>query len=164
MKHCYGHPETRRLLEEWAGDQRLIMADFFFWHLGTPEQNTFEGLSRGLLQDLTRKDITTYVDDTIGTHPYFQELRASDPGGVEQILQDLVWKASGVFLWVVLACRFLLEGFAAFDYLDELRCRLDELPPDLESLFIHMLGRIEPRYQCQAAKLLRTCYQWKMHT
>src|SRR5947207_1985244 len=63
-----------------------------------------------------------------------------------------VWKPS-------LACRSLLEGFAAFDRVSDLRRRVDELPPELEDLFQHMLGKIEGRYQSQAAKLLRICHQ-----
>ncbi|KAK8085062.1 hypothetical protein PG997_006333 [Apiospora hydei] len=111
------------------------------------------------LQDLTVDDITAYVNDTIGTHSRIQNLRSMDPVGTEEILSDVVKKASGVFLWVVLACRSLLEGFAAFDYVEELRDRVNELPPELEQLFEHILKRIEPRYHEQAAKLLRICYQ-----
>ena len=271
MKYLYQHPEIQALLETWAPDRRLVMANFFFWHLGTPEQKTHEGLSRGLLyhvldadhsliprilptmwreahnagkanlelpspgeikeafsklkseitkdkfcffidgldeyagnpmsgiafinslvssgnikvlvssrplpacvqafssrpklqlQDLTRDDIKTYVDDTIGSHPHVQDLITMEPQSIKRILEDLVNKASGVFLWVVLACRSLLEGFAAFDSPDELQRRVDELPPELESLFKHMLNKIEPRYQVQAAKLLRICYQRKVY-
>ncbi len=73
------------------------------------------------LQDLTRDDIKTYVDDTIRSHPHVQNLMTMEPQMLQKILEDLMNKASGVFLWVVLACRSLLEGFAAFDYPDELQ-------------------------------------------
>lgn len=267
MKYLYQHPEIKAVLEAWAPGRRLVMANFFFWHLGTLEQKSHEGLSRSLLyhvldsdpllipqilptmwreahnagkanlelpspgeigeafsnvkskitkdkfcffidgldeyagnpmtgiafinslvsngnvkvvvssrpipacvqafsskpklrlQDLTRDDIKTYVDDTIGSHPHVQDLMTMEPQTIQKILEELVNKASGVFLWVVLACRSLLEGFAAFDYPDELQRRVDELPPELESLFKHMLNKIEPRYQIQAAKLLKICYQ-----
>ncbi|KAI1409916.1 prion-inhibition and propagation-domain-containing protein [Hypoxylon sp. FL1857] len=115
------------------------------------------------LQDLTRNDIKSYVYDNLSSHPHTQELMDMNPDSMNGILADLVNKASGVFLWVVLACRSLLEGFAAFDYLDELQRRVDELPPELESLFEHTLKRIEPRYQEQAAKLLRICYQRRLY-
>ncbi|KAK7942758.1 prion-inhibition and propagation-domain-containing protein, partial [Apiospora aurea] len=111
------------------------------------------------IPDLTVDDITAYVNDAIGTHSHIQNLRSMDPVGTEEILSDVVKKASGVFLWVVLACRSLLEGFAAFDYVEELRDRVNELPPELEQLFEHILKRIEPRDHEQTAKLLRICYQ-----
>ena len=254
------------MLETWLPGRRLVMANFFIWGLGSPEQKTQEGLCRGLLynilrsepslipqvlprdvagrvqhrhnrletalspeigeafsklksetmkhkfcffidgldeydgnlihgitfinglvssgsikivvssrpmsvcvqnfcgspklqlQDLTKDDIRAYVDDTIGSHPHIQDFMTMGPQVVQKILRDLVDKASGVFLWVVLACRSLLEGFAAFDYPEELQHRVDELPPELESLFHHMLRKIEPRYQVQAARLLKICY------
>jgi hypothetical protein len=110
------------------------------------------------LQDLTREDIAGYVSDTVGAHPYMTRLALLDPDGTSEICNALVDKASGVFLWVVLAARSLIEGFAAYDDAPELRRRVDELPPELEDLFQHMLGNIQPRYQSQAAKTLRVCY------
>lgn len=115
------------------------------------------------LQDITRGDIEAYVDDTIRSHEYIQKINTIDEACVSGILSDLVGKASGVFLWVVLACRSLLEGFAAYDYPEELRRRVDELPPELELLFKHMLDKMETRYQQLAAKLLRTCYQARLN-
>ncbi|KAH9907534.1 hypothetical protein F4778DRAFT_545284 [Xylariomycetidae sp. FL2044] len=270
MKYLYQHPDTRELLEQWAStqDRTLLMASFFFWHLGTPEQKTQQGLSRGLLyhilnadpsliphllpsmwreahatldnqdlglpsssevaqafsklrtistrdamcffidgldeysghiaegiqfirglisgnsikvlvssrptapcfqafaqkpklrlQDLTVNDIKTYVDDTVGAHGYTLDLMSIDAAAISGILDTLVSKASGVFLWVVLACQSLLEGYDAFDYPKELQRRVNELPSELEDLFKHILRRIEPRYQVQATEVLKICYQ-----
>jgi hypothetical protein len=124
----------------------------------------FCGSPKLQLQDLTKDDIRAYVHDTIGSHPHIQDLMTIGPQAVQKILRDVVDKASGVFLWVVRACRSLLEGFAAFDYPEELQRRVDELPPELESLFQHMLGKIEPRYQVQAARLLKICYLRKLQS
>lgn len=77
---------------------------------------------------------------------------------VDKIESELTEKASGVFLWVVLACRSLIQGFAAFDSPEELQQRLNELPPELNDLFKHILQRFDDRYYEQAAKLLRLCY------
>jgi hypothetical protein len=75
------------------------------------------------------------------------------------MIQDIIKKASGVFLWVVLACRSLLQGFAAYDYLEDLQLRVDELPPELADLFGLILKRVSPRYRTQGARLLRICYE-----
>jgi hypothetical protein len=88
-----------------------------------------------------------------------KRLSSLEPDESERLVSELRDKASGVFLWVVLACRSLIEGFAAFDSTAELRERVDELPRELEDLFQHMLEKIEPRYQVQGAKMLRICYQ-----
>ncbi|KAF2820453.1 hypothetical protein CC86DRAFT_333969, partial [Ophiobolus disseminans] len=114
------------------------------------------------LQDLTKGDIELYVANTVRSHPYVAELKALDDAVTERLIDDLQKKAAGVFLWVVLACRSLLEGFAAFDNPSELQGRVDELPPELKDLFRHILDRISPRYLTQAAKLLQICYKSRL--
>ncbi|KAI1262899.1 prion-inhibition and propagation-domain-containing protein [Xylariaceae sp. FL1019] len=111
------------------------------------------------LQDLTKHDIELYVEERVSKHPYARTITETDPIRAEKMLSDLVKKSSGVFLWVVLACRSVLEGFNNFDDLGDLERRVDELPPELGSLFQHMLDHIEPRYREQAALLLWLAYE-----
>ncbi|KAI8689150.1 HeLo domain-containing protein [Fusarium keratoplasticum] len=110
------------------------------------------------LEDLTRSDISAYVQDTVGSHPYLERLLESGRVVVHNLLRQLIEKASGVFLWVVLACRSVLDGFAAYDRIEELQRRVDHLPPELEALFQHMLDQVDHRYHEQMAKMLRICY------
>lgn len=110
------------------------------------------------LQDLTQNDIKKYVHDIIALHPHTETIIEMDSTIVDKIQDELTHKASGVFLWVVLACRSLIQGFAAYDSPEELQQRLDELPPELNDLFKHILQRFDPRYYEQAAKLLRLCF------
>jgi hypothetical protein len=114
------------------------------------------------LQDLTKHDIQLYVDDTIRSHSYIADVKALDESVVDPVTDDLQKKADGVFLWVVLACRTLIKGFAVFDSTKELQTRVDELPPELEDLFRHILGRIPVRFLHQTAKLLRICYNCRL--
>ena len=118
----------------------------------------FSDLSKLRLQDLNRDDISLYVNDTIGSHEYMRNLIRMSSEECEKIIKDIIDKSSGVFLWVVLACRSLLSGFADYDNISELRRRVDELPPELEDMFQHMLGKIKTRYREQGARLLRICY------
>jgi hypothetical protein len=266
MKFLFDHPHVKMLLKKWAGHRRLIMASVFLWNLGSAEQKTQQGLTRGLLyhvlsgnpaliplalpdmwreahsgttelklpsdremsqafarigtdtthgayvyfidgldeysgdlrhgisfvqqlaktanvklllssrhidtcvaafsagpklalQDLTKKDIELYISDTILSHHYVAELKALDETVTDRLIEDVKKKATGVFLWVVLACRSLLAGFEAYDSPTELQSRVDELPPELEDLFRHIIGNISPRYLTQAAKLLNICYK-----
>ncbi|KAI0107563.1 prion-inhibition and propagation-domain-containing protein [Nemania sp. FL0031] len=116
------------------------------------------------LQDLTRGDIETYVVETFSRHPRIHDyMLGMDANSVARIHRDIVDKASGVFLWVILACRSILQGLDAYDSLAELQRRVDELPPELESLFTQILNKIEPRYRRQAAKLLKICYQYRIN-
>ncbi|KAF4415141.1 hypothetical protein FACUT_13639 [Fusarium acutatum] len=267
MKYLYYSERTHKLLRQWSHPRMCMVADFFFFDLGTEEQKSFEGLSRALLyqllkpnptlihkalpdmvkelrrtdnndaslpslsemryafrtltqepnmqkfcifidgldefrgdiresvsliqelsqsnhikvlvssrpipacvavyqnlprlrlQDLTRKDIGAYVKDVIGCHPYMKRLLRRSPDGARSVINQLVDKSSGVFLWVVLACRSLLSGFEDCDRLPELQKRVDELPPELEDFFDLMLAKINQRYQYQGAYLLRLCYE-----
>lgn len=111
------------------------------------------------LQDLNRNDIDRYIADKVGSHSHIEDLMSMDPTATEALLLGLREKASGVFLWVILACRSLLDGFAAGDYVSELQRRIDELPPELEMLFRHILDKVDPRYRFQGARLLRICYE-----
>ncbi|KAF5237752.1 hypothetical protein FANTH_10627 [Fusarium anthophilum] len=97
------------------------------------------------LQDLAKRDVTTYIHDTVASHPYMRSLAHQSRFPVDRITQKLTQKASGVFLWVILACRSVVEGCDDFCTITELEARVDELPKELEDLIEHMLENIDPR-------------------
>lgn len=49
MKYIGQHKRTRRELKLWAGSQRLVFGQFYFWAAGTASQRTLPGLYRSLL-------------------------------------------------------------------------------------------------------------------
>ena len=118
----------------------------------------FKRLPSLRLQDLTENDIRDYVEGTLGGQPYVQELEEVEPDEAASLVTEMVSKANGVFLWVIMACRSVLDGFAAYDHMSELRKRIDELPPELEDLFQHMLMKVDSRYRVQMAKILNVCH------
>jgi len=121
--------------------------------------SAFNHLPQLHLHQLTRGDIIRYVQDTIGRHPYLLKLKHKHPPEVDQIINDMIDKSSGVFLWVVLACRSLLSGFTDCDRISELRSLVDELPGELQQMFEKMLSRIKGRHRVQGAKLFRMVYK-----
>ncbi|KAF5578255.1 hypothetical protein FPCIR_11657 [Fusarium pseudocircinatum] len=264
MNYLLGHKRLKALLGIWSGSSELLMANFFFYYLGKPEQKSQAGLLRSLLwqildihpaaieailpntwreakgdnskplsvpsvaemtggltnfcktylvdrklfllidgldeyegsdldtanfveklsmitnvkilvssrphpafiaafskqpklnlPDLTRDDITAYINDKVAAHPRLLELSQTEGlDSTEQIIEGLVDKASGVFLWVVLACRSVLEGLVAYDSISDIKARVAELPREVERLFEHMISRIEPRWRQEALRLL----------
>lgn len=102
------------------------------------------------LQDLTHDDIQLYVEDKL-------KAKLDKSGRLEtaDIIAELVEKASGVFIWVVLAVRSLLNGLRNHDRIEDLRRRLDELPADLKELYSHMVRRMPPIYRQQASQLFQ---------
>ncbi|KAI1214247.1 prion-inhibition and propagation-domain-containing protein [Annulohypoxylon truncatum] len=119
---------------------------------------SFERLPSLQLHHLTHGDIKAYVEDVIGKHRYMEGLMARHPDESSKIMEYLVTKSSGVFLWVILACRSLLSGFADYDKIHELRQRVDELPPELEDMFQHMMNKINKRHREQGSRMLKICY------
>ena len=259
------HPKTRRTLSQWAYDQHLITASFYFWHAGTVFQKSQEGLLQSLLyeifsqcpemipdvlpkrwnlyepsnptnghwsreeliktftklsnqpmmlkracffidgldeydgdhkelirllqsfsapkninicvssrpwnvflrafgteshtmlrlEDLTRKDITLYVRGTLEQNDLFNQLRRRENAHCVDLVNEVVSKAQGVFLWVFLVVRSLLTGLTNADRITDLRRRLRLLPADLESYFAHMLATIDAFYREQTAQTFK---------
>ncbi|KAH6712458.1 hypothetical protein BKA61DRAFT_692416, partial [Leptodontidium sp. MPI-SDFR-AT-0119] len=52
MKVICDSPETRALVQEWAGGKCIIVAKFFFWKQGDPIQRSMDGLIRSLLYQI----------------------------------------------------------------------------------------------------------------
>ncbi|QGA20421.1 hypothetical protein EYB26_008123 [Talaromyces marneffei] len=52
MKFLCQNPRLRSELEEWAGDKKLVFANFFFWASGDKQQRSLEGLYRSLLFEI----------------------------------------------------------------------------------------------------------------
>ena len=265
MKFITEHPKTRQALSQWASDQHLITAGFYFWHAGTVLQKSQEGLLQSLLyetfsqcpelipdvlperwkssepsdpsncpwsraeliktfaklsnepimpkracffidgldeydgdheelirllqgfsrlnkikicassrpwnvfdrafgrgshpmlrlQDLTRKDIALYVCETLEKNDLFNQLRKRDNAHCVELVQEVVSKAQGVFLWVFLVVRSLITGLTNADRIMDLRGRLRHLPADLESYFAHMLASIDTCYEQQTAQTFK---------
>ena len=265
MKFITEHPKTREALSQWASDQHLITASFYFWHAGTVIQKSHEGLLQSLLyeifsqcpemipdvlperwklckpsdpisghwsraeliktfaklsnqpmllkracffidgleeydgdhtelirllrsftrlnnikicassrpwnvfkrafgtgshtmlrlEDLTRNDITLYVRETLEQNDLFNQLRRRENAHCVDLVNEVVSKAKGVFLWVFLVVRSLLTGLTNADRITDLRRRLRLLPADLESYFAHMLATIDTFYEQQTAQTLQ---------
>ncbi|PVH78540.1 hypothetical protein DL98DRAFT_550080 [Cadophora sp. DSE1049] len=108
------------------------------------------------LQDLTHKDVVHYVEEKLGRHRLMLGLEMNEPGSTKQLVNAISSKASGVLLWVVLAVRSLIGGLQDYDTTPDLLQKLEELPPDLEKLYDHMLGSMNPRNRCQVPRFTRT--------
>lgn len=116
---------------------------------------TLKGVPGLKLQDLTYSDIQAYVRDTLECHPRMALLTKAEPQHAVNLVNEIVAKASGVFLWVSLVVKSLLNGLMNRDGIDILQQRLRALPPDLDALFAYMLRHIDPIYKEQACRLFQ---------
>jgi hypothetical protein len=113
-------------------------------------EDAFKEFPKLRLQDLTQNDIFQYVNGCLADSLKWKNLAQQDPKESRQLIEDIVQKASGVFLWVTLVVKSLLVGLRNHDKLSTLKKRLSFLPTGLKQLYIHMLERLEPIYLQEA--------------
>ena len=79
--------------------------------------DAFEDKPSMRLQDLTIRDIQRYVNGMFTTHKLMQLMESvpEGQGTTQQITKEITGKASGVFLWVYLVVKSLLEGLRNCD-------------------------------------------------
>ena len=107
------------------------------------------------LQDLTSGDIRRFVTDKLSRDPKMRLITVNEPLHNHGLIEEISGKAQGVFLWVKLVVRSLLDGLSNGDNLKDLRARLDLLPQDLEDLYRHMITHIEPLYLKRASQVFQ---------
>lgn len=56
MKYISDHEKTKTALKCWAGDERLFIANFYFWNAGVDMQKSQLGLLRSILYQILRFD------------------------------------------------------------------------------------------------------------
>ncbi|RDW75803.1 hypothetical protein BP5796_06624 [Coleophoma crateriformis] len=91
------------------------------------------------LQDLTLGDRQQYVFDKFEKNVQMRQILHDEPQHSARLMSELVDRAEGVFLWVVLVVRSLLKGLEAGDRVQDILDRLQKLPSDLDAFFQHSL-------------------------
>lgn len=84
MKYLAQNPRLKHSLQQWAGDEDLVIATFYFWQAGAPMQRSQTGLLRSLLWQVLSQQPTLgsrlfpdqYVHGAVWTEfPTFNQLR-----------------------------------------------------------------------------------------
>lgn len=140
------HPDLIKLLQDLADNPHVCLCvSSRPWNVF---DRTFRASSNWLrLEDLTRYDIETYVADKLCCLP-----QVSD---VMDLVQEVVDKAQGVFLWVFLVVRELCKGYLEGDSITILHARLRMIPSDLNKYFDEILSRVDGVYSSHTAQVLR---------
>jgi hypothetical protein len=89
-----------------------------------------------------------------------KSLSDEQPTEASKLVTEIVTKADGVFLWVKLVAKSLLEGIGNEDSIFELGIRLQELPSDLAELYAHMLNTVKERYRNEGWKYFQMIQAW----
>ncbi|OTB13769.1 hypothetical protein K445DRAFT_63881 [Daldinia sp. EC12] len=115
-------------------------------------ETAMEGKPSLMIEDLTFNDIKNYVASRFEYDSEFRSLQKRETEFAQSLIEDVVRKASGVFLWVSIVVTSLLEGIKYGDRISDLQRRLSQLPPDLESLYDRILQNLDPFYLEHAAQ------------
>jgi hypothetical protein len=115
------------------------------------------------LEELNTDDIKTFVSKELEGQKIFREWTMENQQDSQDLVDTVVSKSAGVFLWVDLVVRSLIRGIKNEDSLETLQNRLWDLPEDLNEYFERMLHTVEAVYRPDAAKIyqvmLRTTRQ-----
>ncbi|KAH7166479.1 hypothetical protein EDB81DRAFT_943351 [Dactylonectria macrodidyma] len=107
------------------------------------------------LEDLTRPEMSVYVHKELKPFNASGEISSSL---LEELTRGLLYKAQGVFLWLFLATRSLINGVQNRDDEGTLLQRFKELPEELEDLYADMWKRLKGNnsvYRETAARYFR---------
>lgn len=107
---------------------------------------------------MTQGDIQEYVRSRFASSFRFQAIkgRTAAEEHSESLINDIVTRASGVFLWVSLVVNSLLNGSLWADSVGDLQARLNDFPDDLDEFYTRMLDTIEPIYLSESIKIFQT--------
>jgi hypothetical protein len=109
------------------------------------------------LENLSRSDISRYVEtqimDGIKMCTYEDEVIVTTEA--ELLIAEIVKKAEGVFLWIVLVVRSIRQGLTERDPIWMLRSRVKDFPADLEDFFRNILSRVNRVYRAHTHQALK---------
>ncbi|PWY70936.1 hypothetical protein BO70DRAFT_432026 [Aspergillus heteromorphus CBS 117.55] len=154
MRHTVGQAKVCLFidgLDEFAGDHTGIVSfleamassfphvKFCLSSRPLPVFRAAFGNNPGLeLHDLTRQDMLRYAEDHLHGNASIQTLFAGDPTGASSLIEEVVERADGVFLWVTLVVQSLLRrrGYQSISQMQEY---LLQHPADIDDLFTYFI-------------------------
>lgn len=150
------HVELCGVLRELAGSAHVKMClssrrwPVFERSFGGEGQESLD------IHELTRDDIRKFVNDQLQTQPEWTSEVSKDVTLEKAELVDrIVAKADGVFLWAFFVTRSLREGLSNGEKIGDLNRRFRQLPTDLGQLFKHILEQVDPRDHPKMATILQ---------
>lgn len=105
------------------------------------------------VHELTQDDIKHYALSHLSQNEKYKSLQLENPNQADHLVQEISDAADGVFLWVYLVVRDLLNGLSNNDDLSTLRRRLRNVPRELDRYFQRMLESIEEVYRREVFSL-----------
>ena len=168
-EHDGNHRDLISILMEWArASEASTLSNLRLCLAGRPEnvfKTAFHRCPGFAIHEYTTSDIRHYAEGRIGKE-HFGTLTDDDIKATAPLVEEIVRKANGVFLWVTLVVNELVEGLCEGDALMELEQLLSEIPQELEDLYTRAIRRV-PRTSSSALEKHRyeayVIFQIAMH-
>lgn len=126
-------------------------------------QRRYENTKQLKLENLTRNDMMQYVGERLSLHDWAMDLMEEDETRFIRLLEGLIEKAQGVFLWLALVLKDLEAGFESEDSFDLLEERVTALPATLKLLYQGMMGKVDKVHYPETAFLLNFMLAHNLH-
>ncbi|RGP59031.1 vegetative incompatibility protein het-e-1 [Fusarium sporotrichioides] len=124
-------------------------------------EGAFGDCPRLKMEDLTHQDISDYVFAKFEADTQFKSLQRRQARVAKDLIESIVKKSSGVFLWVTIVVASLLAGIGAGDRVEDLQKRLGLLPAEIKNLYERILENIDSGYREHTAQLLKLMTAFK---
>lgn len=105
------------------------------------------------VQDLNEGDITTLVDEDL--KPKLRKYISAENQEIDELGKELIEQAEGVFLWLKLMMKDLIQGSRNSDTIDELSRRLRRTPNTMYGLYRRILQDLDPFYRHDTIRLFQ---------
>lgn len=120
----------------------------------------FRGCQSLAIHELTSQDMRVFLEGQFKSEADMIITLGHDQDSIAELIEEIIKRSSGVFLWVKLVTEEILRGLQHGDRIQDLFRTLYETPPDLDAFFEYMLRKIPPRYRQEAARLLQVVQMW----
>lgn len=104
----------------------------------------FEACPRCRVQDLNMEDIEKMAIEKL--KPCLEKNMRTETKVIDELVDDLIQKAEGVFLWLSIMIKDLTKRSSFGDSIHELRERLHETPSSMYGLYQRMIQRLDRSY------------------
>lgn len=128
-------------------------------------EDTFGGIPacKLYMHKLIEPDIRRYTTDRLQKHSRWSALVGVSGPKAYDLIREVVHKANGIFLWVVLVTQFLRESLNNDDTLSELESTVNSYSPELDEFFDQILNSVAPMYHAEMAATLRVALEARSH-
>ncbi|KAI5861624.1 hypothetical protein GGS23DRAFT_598401 [Durotheca rogersii] len=110
------------------------------------------------MQEFTRDDMESYVSGSFTSNKAFSSAARQD-SRCHELVQEVVDRSQGVWLWVYLVVRDLLRDIRDNEPYKYLQARLDSIPIELDCYFEQILSKRDRFHRSEAARIMLSAIQ-----